>query len=293
MQGTRLRYLDVYKGILMLMVIYGHIVYAIALYADGYTNATYQWFQTVANDWVAPYYMAAFFIVTGYCMFRTKPFKKQIIDDLRRLIVPGLIMPVLLLPLSLSDFDFSDFLKKIFLHGGGYWFIIALFISKLQYSLLCKWVRSPLRWFILAASMMLGSYFVENKIFEIWSLYHAMVMIIFLEVGSALRKYDLLNRRLALIGAVSLALYLLLTLVYHMIGWGMPAFCAIQTYYWKLVFMYFLFAVSGSMVLLWAAKWIEHCHWLEYVGKNSLIYYLVHFSFFGLFIPWIKDYVVY
>lgn len=134
----RLSYIDIYKGILILMVVYGHIAYAVSKYADGYTDSVYQFFGDVAMNWMAPYYMAAFFVATGYCMNLAKPFLSQLRTDALTLLLPGIVVPVLMDFVSMGNINLLKIGKVFILHGGSCWFLVALFLAKQWFWLLQK-----------------------------------------------------------------------------------------------------------------------------------------------------------
>ena len=93
----RLPYMDVMKGILIIMVVFGHIYYALWKYGElTLDNVTYNITSFIANVLIAPYYMAAFFFVTGFCSNFHKPITVQIKDDIKRLVVPGFIISIVM-----------------------------------------------------------------------------------------------------------------------------------------------------------------------------------------------------
>ena len=82
----RKNYIDVFKGILILMVVWGHIVFYVGFYSGiALKGDPFIFTQFVSDKFIAPYYMAAFFWVTGYCSSYRRSFRDQAIIDFRRL----------------------------------------------------------------------------------------------------------------------------------------------------------------------------------------------------------------
>ena len=64
MVSKRIDWLDVAKGLLILMVVYGHLQDEIS--KMNIQSKTILWIADIQNIWT-PFFMPAFFVVTGYC----------------------------------------------------------------------------------------------------------------------------------------------------------------------------------------------------------------------------------
>lgn len=287
---SRLRYMDVYKGVLMLLVIYGHIVYYTRLYAGLGSNIVFDWFQDVANHWIAPFYMAAFFVATGFCSSFKKPVKEQLLSDFKTLIVPAWVMTIIVGLVSLSGWsDVVLLAKRLFLQGSGsYWFVASMFVAKILYRFALKIDRSVVRFALLFVVSVIGTYLNSHLPDKFWYFYHALSLCVFFEVGRQLRSLDLVKWYVAL---ASLLVYVLLVVVLLRLGQRVPALCAVQTFKYKMMPVYFLLATTGSVVCLYVCKCVGSCSLLEYVGQNSVVYYITHFAFFSLFIPLASSFI--
>ena len=63
---NRIQHIDVMKGILIIMVVAGHVCYALSTYSKiQLTNSAYSVYCDFINSFVAPYYMAAFFLTSS------------------------------------------------------------------------------------------------------------------------------------------------------------------------------------------------------------------------------------
>ena len=67
-QKKRLPEMDVMKGILSILVILGHIIFWEQFVSGEELTSNASINQNIfVAVWIAPYYMAAFFFVTGFC----------------------------------------------------------------------------------------------------------------------------------------------------------------------------------------------------------------------------------
>lgn len=171
----------------MLMVIYGHIAYAIGLYAEGCSNHIYCVVQYIASTYMAPYYMAAFFVATGFCINKNKSVKEHFVAGVRTLLVPGILIGLIMSLTHPQDFVITNFLRSLMTNPCG-WFVLAMFWARLMYLFVSKIKNIYIRCFLLFLLMHMGTYLFGNKVFEWWSMWHAMVMTIFLGVGLLLRN---------------------------------------------------------------------------------------------------------
>ena len=141
MFSKRLKWLDIAKGIAILLVIVGHTV-------D---------FYSPFRDAIFSFHMPLFFILAGYT-FRLKPWKEVLVSSTERLIVPYLLIVLVwnvpLLLASPDGFSFSGLFgllaSVVFASGvpvpppfgfaaiGMPWFLVALFASRLILTALFK-----------------------------------------------------------------------------------------------------------------------------------------------------------
>ena len=104
----RLSYLDVAKGLGILLVVLHHIVNVCNRL--GLNNTTLQLLDR-QNVLYCCFFMQMFFMVSGYCTNFNKPFKSFLLSRTKTLLVPFLFFGVLML---LIDYLFFD-LKSIYI----------------------------------------------------------------------------------------------------------------------------------------------------------------------------------
>ena len=84
--------IDVMKGILILLVILNHIT-GVALKL-GMENKTVNVLHICRYLYI-PFFMPAFFIITGYCSNFNKSFKAIVINGIKTLILPSVVFSIL------------------------------------------------------------------------------------------------------------------------------------------------------------------------------------------------------
>lgn len=130
-------YIDVAKGILIIMVVVGHFENLSRLYY-GIENSYIQAFNNVELLWVS-WFMPAFFFFTGLCSSFNKPFKDFFIANFKSIIIPGILITLLLkytdniLSLNFALKAWSPGFKNLLFRAGTGWFLPALFIAKVIY----------------------------------------------------------------------------------------------------------------------------------------------------------------
>ena len=137
MQKTRLNYIDVAKGILILMVVYGHVYWVLSKILL-IKNVALEDYGNIQNIWIA-FYMPAFFMLTGYVSSFKKPFLPFLRKQLKTLILPAISLFVLSQILTFLFYDRNFSLGIIgAIKGQGFWFLYALFVAKILYYFIDK-----------------------------------------------------------------------------------------------------------------------------------------------------------
>ena len=132
----RISFFDVAKGLLMLMVIYGHCM---NWNRDVIMDKDIILLQPVQNIWQS-FFMPAFFVVTGMCSNFYRAFKDFVIRNFKSLLIPCWVF-TLLNPFELPNIHLVSAIKVIVLYGGDsvFWFLPTLFFSKVIYWMLRKY----------------------------------------------------------------------------------------------------------------------------------------------------------
>ena len=279
--------IDIARGIAIILVFLGHI------------SST----PTVMRLWLQSFHMPLFFVCSGlvFSTKKTPTFKKFFIAQVRALVIPyftfGISLYFLMClaeafgavingePITFS-WAFKDVIISLLL---GYrqheryfslWFLTTMFIGKILFYFITKYVVKDHRWGYLGISVVFTA--IQWLVFRhsfgfYWSMDLAPACVAFLSAGYFLKlspkqeKYYQ-YRLLALIMPASIVLAIL---NFQIEGKAAGLYsCYMGNPVW-----YYLGAVVGSWMVLIIAHYISNNKALEYLGKNSLTLYAYQNSF--------------
>lgn len=83
MAKERLHYIDVFKGICIMLVVIHHS--PLALNGGFAPSGTFLW---LLNNFIIAFFMPAFFVATGYCSNFSKPFKIFLWQNVKSILIP-------------------------------------------------------------------------------------------------------------------------------------------------------------------------------------------------------------
>ena len=273
----RIHYFDIMKGILILMVIIGHTNSIETLTSTELKQFPFHLTQYVSCNLFTPHFMAGFFLVTGYCSNFQKRISEQIVTDFRRLIVPAFIINALMN--CISGINTITFRSIVVLP----WFIIALFVAKLMVKVTIENMTSNVAkiiFFVIIGfigCLIWGTFWWLN----LSSIPHAMAFAFFIYLGYLYRIKELKPSIMGV--AISAVCYLCLMVFYNIVlERDLPALCALITFPWYMYPIYIVTAIAGSYIIFFISYRISKNSVLESIGRNSLILYLTHGTFFSL-----------
>lgn len=254
----RIPYIDVAKGILILLVIYDHLpdvfMYLLKM-SNTHVESLNEW------QWVYKlYFMPAFFCITGMCSNFHKDFYTFIWSNFKILIIPNIVWGVIL------NHDFGG----VFLHGGGFWFLSALFVSKMSYYTIVKYLDNFLQRIVLLLFFVVIGFWLNgiSAKYDIWFFHYALCLTIFIEFGRIISNS---NMKYLLMWSV---IYIILCFIMY---WGnlhkpvvaLGTNCRIYE-----APLYLLSAFGGSCLVISFSKLINSNRLLEFFGRESLIFYI-------------------
>ena len=276
MSTSRLHWVDVVKGLLILMVIWGHSDNQAT--SAGINDSVVTKLCWIEHTW-APYFMCAFFVITGYCSNFNKAFKPFVISKIKSLIIPAISVGILL---HLVFEGGGAGLIRIILHTlvlGPVWFLAALFVACIFYYFISKYLTKRRQKYILLVVLViigLSLYlYVPNSI-QIWHLPHALMLTPFLEVGSYFKTSNNLFKRSTIF--ISVFVYIATLLLLFLISdFGKIGIYRKITITWFTLLPCYACSIAGSVLIINIGKLINQSHVLEYVGRNSLLFYLMNY----------------
>lgn len=290
-KGQRLCFLDIAKGIMVLLVIFHHVpnVYG-KIFGDMaifLPIARWDYFYTV-------FFMQAFFLINGYTSNFEKPFKDFIIKDAKTLLTPFLVFGLLRFPvdailLGNHSLYITMGQERYFYFFEANWFFPALFFARLLHWIVVHFIKKDWMQFLMWI-FLLGISFGINKIYAShgiqlpshyanWFHYrNGLAMGLFLWVGHFVKKRNLLNSFIW----VGATIYLIL-IVFSLLSGSffcdkLPVYTHWANFGINRVPEYIIYATTGSACILLLSHFIGKCGFLEYCGRNSGIIYGVQFG---------------
>ncbi len=197
----RIHYFDVAKGILILMVAYGHVWYTIC-HNSGFDNIFMSQLYDFSNIWVV-FYMPAFFVITGRCSNYNCSWKSFLYKQVKTLLVPAFTLALLIHAIEWLFTGHGFYIGiKVFMKGVSYWFIFALFTAKMIYFIVNQLLGSVYKIAFITLLLSFFSVVVYGffpKVPNYWCWIHALGLIPFLSLGELIKKYDVLDNKKAIL----------------------------------------------------------------------------------------------
>lgn len=287
-RGTRYRYLDIARGLGIMLVIISH--------AHG------------LSSYLINYYIPIFFVISGFTYRSGRSYGENIGKKAKRLLIPYFVYSFVLLGIyvvlgrtaeetkfSLFGilysrfclYDMSTHTDNVFLFtvaNGAMWYLTAFFMTGLVFHLVADFALKSKKNMVIvlvvltAVTMALA----EIPVLLPWSLDIACVGTIFMLVGKLLAQsefYEKEGGKLWRFACVFVG-YMLLSHVNPGINMSVREYGVYER--WS-VPLFILIGISGSMLCIWVAQFIENTvlgKVVEYIGKNTII--LMAFHLFGL-----------
>lgn len=310
MASQRIHWIDATKGLLILLMVLGHIGNIAG--SKGIDN-TFLTKSMFFSSLYTCFFMQAFIMLSGY----TSNFEKDFISFSKSLF-KSIFIPW---------FSFSTIclLFRIILDGGGifyiingqkyfflfedFWFLHVIFFGKLAYYVIYKYIkRDEVRSSLLLLMMICGfTIFATHS--DTSNTYHYnnflhykdfLCMTFFIWFGNYCRRKDLFNKIHGKVFWAALILFVLghvIRYVFRMkginellvapviISHGGNAISPLQ------IPAYLFFVILGSLSCFGIMQYVNKSHLLEYIGRNSLTIYCIHSIFIELYVLLINMFI--
>lgn len=280
-----LHYIDVAKGLLILMVAYGHVWYVIC-HNKGFENPYMGNIHDLVNLW-ASFFMPAFFVITGYCSNFNKPLSQFFIQQVKSILIPAFTLALISRGLTwlCTGSGFSLGIMT-FLQGGTYWFLMALFVAKLSLYSLLK-VSSSIK---IIFSCCIAAYLVTACINQhlpnfsnLWCWKHAFLLLPSLYLGVVCKNYDILSKKHFIFACWGG--YIIMLVSYLLLGYKIPRVTGgIYVPFSQCIQCLFM-SSFGAISFLHLCKTISKSIYLESIGRNSLVIYCLHEGLIAVLAP--------
>ena len=240
---------------------------------------------------INPWFVNAFFFVSGYLIYR-KQLTRPIIDQdgidyllgggrisflniFYRIIIPSVIfasieyVPSCLIQgrnLSLASFLFKT------IGGGTYWFTSALVVAEIATILLLISRKRNMEFYFLI-SFLIGSIGIalQHGAFanEIWAYHRGVIAVMFLAFGGLYWKYEFIINKF-----MKWYFLVVLTLIYIFIICLCPENSSLISTH-TLQPLGVLSALIAIVLLIKGCQYIPHNYILTFIGQNTLMFYFL------------------
>lgn len=253
----RVGYFDLAKGILMIFIVMIHM--------GGVGVHIYPEFVWMLN-------LPAFFIISGYFFKPEESLGKFTKHKIQQLLIPYIVclIPVFLYVIAwafLKDTSISYSYSHRSVHNDPSWFIFSLFIIFFEYYFIRKIRNVYIQFGIVILLALAGTYLPSDKI-DI-KILNSMQYLIYFWIGAKWRelKWDniIFNK---VLGIVCLIIFTVLSIFYSI----SPEY---ETFI-KSSPLYFIGALSGTIVLLHFCRYFDHVPLINYIGEASLVFLMFH-----------------
>ena len=288
--SNRIKWIDMAKGIAMLMVIAGHSI--------GYKGTPFE--QQVIRGIFYSFHMPLFFMLNGYTS-RCPDSGKQLLAGLKksfkRLIIPAYILWFVLLlfpvsskfhhtPLQLAlsalyasavDYKLNDITIPYF---GFIWFLVSLFVLKNLYDLINYILKGKFMTWVSLGFSVIGV-IVGKKLFLPFVIDISMASMIFYHVGKILKNKELVfsAKKLCIAFVIWIGIYLTEFL-------GFRSYLDLASRGFSLVPLTYIAAIAGSLTCIYVCMYLCErrgrimnffTDQISFIGLHSMTLYAIHY----------------
>ena len=277
--NNRLEWVDIAKGILIILVIVGH----------AHINPLLDY---IINS----FHMASFFVLSGFTSSVKDDYRCFFVKKTRRLLIPYLLLSILLLLYQYlshimlnTEYSIVSGISSVFIPISGrsgttvyhLWFLPCIFLADMCVYMIIKCYTQKKLIPIIAVTMVMILaifFFLHTGIVSVISLLPISVFYILL--GHRLRiiteNYNTNHVTNCLLSVFLLTLFVYLN---YRLGGGSVDMSSLTLGLWPL---YLLSGIAGSLFTISLSQLIKHQGFLSSIGKNSLYYYGLHYEILGI-----------
>ena len=272
MAKERVHWVDVAKGILILLLLIHH--FTTATERNGIDLSQYS-FMTSWTILFTSFFMQAFFIMSGYCSNFEKPASVFFCGIFKQLIVPFICFEYYICVFNSKSFLFTNIYSYWIESGGTHlWFLNALIVSKVFIWCYIKCYKSETFLLLTSFLVFVGAvYLKQNGMgLNFMCLMPSLGSIFFVAFGYVC-KNEYIFEKIRNLGIV-FPYILLLLLLFHI---TIPAFMGGMKVSLKSLPIVVILSISGTMALINICMIIKERKVLEFFGRNTLVIYCLHF----------------
>lgn len=301
--NNRIEWIDVCKGILILLMVWGHILNISSIHNIDITHMS-RFF--VLTPYYVCWFMQAFFILTGFTTNFNVGGGVFVKKQLKTIVVPWFSFSIIsrifyVLYSGEGLFYDIDGLNYFFLLED-YWFLSALFFSKITFFFLRRIIKSDYLMGLALIGLMTVGFFSIIVFPDCTNPYHYynylhikdfLCMIFFLWIGVLLKRYYIYHE---ILFKISIVLFMGMYFFYYLLNYiglnnSILTPVVISHYanihsIWQLP-IYVFYVITGGFSMFYFVQKIKCLVIFSYFGRNSLIIYCAHFVFLCIYIDFV------
>lgn len=261
MISKRINWIDVARGMAILLVVMGHCIGDL---------------DNPGNRFILSFHMPLFFFLSGLCAkVPTTKFFPYLKRKSKALLVPQLTLGFIN---CVFDFLLGERRIDIFLSEFFYWFLLVLFYVVILFYFLCKldFEKKMVRYIVILTDFILV---VVLSLMKITTKIHIEIVpmaLLFYLSGYFTKSINVniyTNKKYILIKYIWIFSIPIIVICSY---WNTPVTMYVNTYGNLLLF--FITAVCGIVMICNLAKGLQNNKFLSWIGKNSVIIYVLHFK---------------
>ena len=262
---NRIVWIDLLRGFCMMLILWFHT----EVYYAGHTVIPYDLYVVNA--------LTTFYFISGYLFYSQKAFSlsSKLVSIARGIVLPYFFFTLLLaFPKALMNHTpVLDIIIQI-LQGNGSWFVTSLITAEILFACaLCvhkKWVIHCLPIVsLIAAWLLTGSDISMHH--NYWNFHNAFIGLIFMYLGYEYHQHE--NRLHILNRLSSLLLLLLLFILIKVYVLRSGISLLIEPVMVNNYPVFLLDTICSILLAVGLFKQLPSIHWLQWVGRHSLVYY--------------------
>ena len=295
-QKIRIPFIDTTKGFLIIFLVFHHIVNM----AKDMMPIENLEFITQWDKLYVPYFMQAFFFITGYCSSFNKKTKYFLYSNAKSLLIPLLVFCILNQFFSWAingdDFWFVTVLDiRFFFVTELYWFLSALFIAKILLFAITRISSKTKIQFALVLIPFVAAISLNTRHFHAYNWFHwhnGLVNLMFLWIGYTFKQHQSLNEKLKQYGIISLVLYFVGLIVCVVFDKNIPYYTHFPHFNIKYTPLFTYFSLTGTIMIIFIGSLLQCSKELSFLGRNTIVVYGVHFSILSIVIKSLSSFYV-
>ncbi|MBR5157240.1 MAG: acyltransferase family protein [Clostridia bacterium] len=284
MKKERIGFIDVAKGLAMLLVVYGHNPLP-----EGMLKVVY-----LLN-------VPIFFLMSGYT-FKAEKYESFfcLVKKLaKRVLVPYIVMNILALPVyyitrerAIDIAAVKEFIVGV-IYGSGagtglkcnipLWFLPCIFAVQCLWYPVCKYAKKAKGIFVLAFSLIGFFIYPVLKIRLPWGIDVAFTGIVFFAAGGFIRAEKVQKFIFKIPSLVGFLIMISLSLLLNSLNRSALPNVDVNAMVFGNYFLFYLSTFSGCFAMIYLAKLLEKSKILSYVGRNTMWILGLHSIFIQFF----------